>query len=70
MPIESVVVMVIGLAGGLAVGGGFVAFLTVLGVIPRMTQLTKTQRLIHYYVLAIISRNTVWDMGKPLLFFL
>lgn len=55
MPIESILVMLIGLAGGLAVGSGFVAFLTVLGVAPRMTQLTKTQRFIHYYEWAIIS---------------
>ena len=54
MPIESVLVMIIGLAGGLAVGGGLVAFLTVLGVVPRVTQLTKTQRLLSYYVWAII----------------
>lgn len=54
MPIESVLVMVIGLAGGLAVGSGFVAFLTLLGVAPRMTQLTKTKRFIHHYIWAMI----------------
>ncbi|CAH0345609.1 stage V sporulation protein AB [Bacillus sp. CECT 9360] len=44
----------VGLAGGLAVGAGFVAFLTVLKVIPRLTQLTKTMKMIHYYELAIV----------------
>ena len=34
----------LGLASGFAVGAGFVAFLTVLGVIPRLTQLTKTMQ--------------------------
>ncbi|MBM7701659.1 stage V sporulation protein AB [Metabacillus iocasae] len=45
----------IGFAGGLAVGGGFVAFLTVLGVIPRLMQLTKTMKYIQAYEWAVIS---------------
>ncbi len=45
----------VGLAGGFATGAGFVAFLTVLGVIPRLTQLTKTMKMIHYYEGAIIA---------------
>lgn len=45
----------IGLSSGFAVGAGFVAFLTVLGVIPRLTQLTKTICYIHYYEWAIVT---------------
>lgn len=41
--------IIIGFAGGLAVGTGFVAFLVVLGVIPRLTQLTKTMKWIRAY---------------------
>ena len=44
----------IGLSSGFAVGAGFVAFLTVLGVIPRLTQLTKTMGFISYYEWAIV----------------
>jgi stage V sporulation protein AB len=44
-----------GFAGGIAVGGGFVAFLTVLGVIPRLTQLTKSVQFIHVYEWAVIA---------------
>ncbi|PLT34814.1 stage V sporulation protein AB [Bacillus sp. V5-8f] len=44
----------VGFAGGLAVGAGFVAFLTVLKVIPRLTQLTKTSKMIHHYEFAIV----------------
>lgn len=44
----------IGLSSGFAVGAGFVAFLTVLGVIPRLTQLTKTISFIRYYEWAIV----------------
>lgn len=52
----------IGFSSGLAVGSGFVAFLTVLGIIPRLTQLTKTMKMIHFYewsvVLGVVSGAT------------
>jgi stage V sporulation protein AB len=54
MTIKVIAVMFIGLAGGLAVGSGFVAFLTVLGIIPRMTQLTKTMKMIRHYEWAVV----------------
>lgn len=44
----------IGFSGGLAVGGGFVAFITVLGLIPRLLQLTKTYRYIKIYTACVI----------------
>jgi stage V sporulation protein AB len=49
MTIEILTVIFVGFAGGLAVGTGFVAFLVVLGVIPRLTQLTKTMKWIRAY---------------------
>lgn len=42
MVIKSVFLAFIGFGGGIAVGSGFVAFLTVLGIIPRLMQLSKT----------------------------
>ena len=54
MTISILVVLLTGLAGGLAVGAGFVAFLSVLGVIPRLTQLTKTMSLIYWYEWSIV----------------
>jgi|SRR5690606_6049927 len=39
----------VGLASGLAVGSGLVAFLTILGVIPRLVHLTKTQQFFRFY---------------------
>ncbi|WP_409289066.1 stage V sporulation protein AB [Peribacillus sp. SCS-37] len=54
MMIELVAVLLVGLAGGLAVGSGFVAFLTVLGIVPRLTQLTKTKHKIRQYEWAVI----------------
>lgn len=37
----------IGLSWGIAVGSGFVAFITVLDIIPRLTQLTNSHRHIR-----------------------
>ena len=54
MTIKVLGVIFIGLAGGLAVGSGFVAFLTVLGIIPRLTQLSKTVKMIRYYEWAVV----------------
>ncbi|GGA60882.1 stage V sporulation protein AB [Ornithinibacillus halotolerans] len=50
----NVIEIFIGFAGGLAVGCGFVAFLTVLGIIPRLIQLTKTLHLIKVYTGCVI----------------
>ncbi|PMC39780.1 stage V sporulation protein AB [Bacillus sp. UMB0899] len=54
MIVNSIILIIIGLSGGLVVGSGFVAFLAVLGIIPRLTQLTKTYQFIHVYEGAII----------------
>ncbi|MFC4324102.1 stage V sporulation protein AB [Litchfieldia salsa] len=47
MILKIILIVFIGFASGLAVGAGFVAFLAVLGIIPRLTQLTKTWKYIH-----------------------
>jgi stage V sporulation protein AB len=62
MPIELILLLIIGFSGGIAVGAGFVAFLAVLGIIPRLTQLTRTKNYIRYYELAIIigSITSAW----------
>ncbi|RIW33569.1 stage V sporulation protein AB [Bacillus salacetis] len=54
MTINIIILGFVGLAGGLAVGSGLVAFLTVLGIIPRLTQLTKTMKMIHFYEWAVV----------------
>ncbi len=53
--------MIIGLAGGLAVGGGFVAFLVVLDIIPRLVQLSKSYNSIRSYEGAIVAGVMVWS---------
>ncbi|NGQ94643.1 stage V sporulation protein AB [Brevibacillus sp. SYP-B805] len=51
--------VLIGLGGGLAVGSGFVAFIIVLDIIPRLTQLTHSQRYIHCYEWALVC-GALW----------
>lgn len=45
----------IGLAGGIVVGSGFVAFLVLLDIIPRLTQLTRSWKQVHVYEAAVVS---------------
>lgn len=45
---------IIGFAGGIVVGGGFIAFIMLLGVIPRLAQLSKTNYLVKYYGACVI----------------
>ncbi|PLR84563.1 stage V sporulation protein AB [Bacillus canaveralius] len=54
MIIHVLAVSFIGFAAGLTVGAGFVAFLTVLGIIPRLTQLSKTIKKIFSYEWAVV----------------
>lgn len=54
MIINYSIVIIIGLGGGLAVGSGLVAFLTVLGIIPRLTQLSKTKNYIRHYEWGVV----------------
>jgi len=52
--IKIIAILFLGVASGLAVGSGFVAFLTVLGIIPRLTQLSKTLKMIQHYEWAVV----------------
>lgn len=63
MTISVLFVMFIGLAGGVAVGSGFVAFLTVLGIIPRLTQLSKTMKMIHWYEWSVVVGAIAGTIG-------
>lgn len=50
----------IGLAGGIAVGSGVVAFLVVLDIIPRLAQLTRSFSKIHAYEAAVVLGSLVF----------
>ncbi|MGI6184869.1 MAG: stage V sporulation protein AB [Brevibacillus sp.] len=47
--------VLIGLGGGVAVGSGFVAFITVLDIIPRLAQLTNAKRYIQALEWALVA---------------
>lgn len=64
MTIKILAVLFLGLASGLAAGSGFVAFLTVLGVIPRLTQLSKTMKMIQHYEWAVVIGALVGVLGS------
>src|SRR5699024_7691879 len=69
--------IIIGLAGGLAVGAGFVAFITLLGIIPRLIQLSKSYKFIQVFSACVIAgslfgtylsfANITWDYSIILL---
>lgn len=50
----------IGLAGGVAVGSGLVAFLTVLDIVPRLTVLTDSRRQVRLYEIAFVMGAVVF----------
>lgn len=76
MMIEAISAVLIGFSGGISVGAGYVAFLTVLNIIPRLTQLTKSVRNVHHYEAAVILGAVIgtifslWDFTLNLSFIL
>lgn len=56
-------VAVLGLAGGLAVGGGLVAILIVFDLIPRLAQLANAFRLSVWFETAIIGGALYWTFA-------
>ncbi|MGO0060937.1 stage V sporulation protein AB [Brevibacillus fluminis] len=71
--LQDFALIVTGLSGGIAVGSGFVAFITVLDIIPRLTQLTSSASYIRSYEWALITGVLfftlvdffVWVMNLP-----
>lgn len=55
MMIKVIFLMAVGFANGAIVGVGLVAFLIVLGIIPRLVQLTKTMKFIQAYEWSVVS---------------
>lgn len=56
-------VIIAGLAGGFAVGGGFVAFIVVLDIIPRLAQISYTRDRIAWLEGAVIYGVMYWSMA-------
>lgn len=63
--VSNALVSFVGLASGLAVGGGFVAFLTVLGIVPRLIQLLGSKHRLRALEGAIVL-GTLMGVGGSL----
>ncbi|WP_232696251.1 stage V sporulation protein AB [Brevibacillus daliensis] len=55
MILSYIIIFIVGLGWGIAVGSGFVAFISVLDIIPRLTQITGSKSYMRYYEWAIIA---------------
>lgn len=53
-PIEVGLTLLLGIAGGIAVGGGVIALFVVLDMIPRLAQLTGSYEKVHWYEGAMV----------------
>jgi|SRR5699024_2772966 len=51
---SNVVQVIIGFSSGIAVGSGFVAFLTILGIIPRLLQLSHAEAYVKVFICSVI----------------
>lgn len=56
-------IVIFGLAGGLAVGGGFVAFLVVLDIIPRLAQLARCRQWLKWLEIAVTAGVIYWTLA-------
>ena len=46
--------IIIGFSSGISVGAGFIAFITILGVIPQLIQISHAQKHVKIFVVSII----------------
>lgn len=51
--------ILLGIAGGIAVGGGVIALFIVLDMIPRLAQLTRSYHRVHWYEGAMVAGSLV-----------
>lgn len=72
MLIKQIVLCVLGLCSGVAVAAGVFAFITMLGIVPRMAARTNTAKRIFLYENAIIwggALGNIWylfELSLPL----
>ncbi|MCD8089113.1 MAG: stage V sporulation protein AB [Clostridiales bacterium] len=57
--LKTLVLIIIGLGSGLFVAGGVVAFIAIIGVVPRLAQKTNTKQFIKLYEEAIIAGGII-----------
>lgn len=60
--LEAGFMIFIGISGGIAVGGGLVALLTVLDLIPRLAQIIRSQHRVRLFESAVITGALFWTV--------
>lgn len=53
--LQTALLVFLGVAGGIAVGGGLVSLLVVLDIIPRLAQLSRAWRRVYAFETAVVS---------------
>ncbi|WP_150270939.1 stage V sporulation protein AB [Paenibacillus tepidiphilus] len=51
--------LLLGIAGGIAVGGGVIALFIVLDMVPRLAQLTSSYDKVHWYEGAMVGGSLI-----------
>jgi stage V sporulation protein AB len=59
----NLLVVLLGLSGGIAVGSGLVALLVILDLIPRLAQLARGYRQSVWFETAIIAGSVFWSLA-------
>ncbi|MBT2290794.1 stage V sporulation protein AB [Paenibacillus albidus] len=54
-PISLGLNLLLGIAGGIAVGGGLIALFVLLDIVPRLAQLTSSYHRVHWYEGALVG---------------
>ncbi|NMO96921.1 stage V sporulation protein AB [Paenibacillus lemnae] len=63
LQLQDVLSILLGVAGGIAVGGGVIALIIVLDIVPRLAQLTFTYHRVHWYEGALIAGSLMGTMA-------
>ena len=63
MLVKYILLILISVSGGVVVAGGVFAFITMIGVFPRLASRTNTSAYIYYYETAIIAGGTVGNLA-------
>ncbi|MDQ0194507.1 stage V sporulation protein AB [Paenibacillus wynnii] len=62
-PISLGLTLLLGIAGGVAVGSGVIALFIVLDMIPRLAQLTSSYNKVHWYEGAMVGGSLIGTLS-------
>mgnify|MGYP000020283298 CR=1 FL=1 len=62
-PIALGFTLLLGIAGGIAVGSGVIALFIVLDMVPRLAQLTSSYNKVHWYEGAMVGGSLIGTMS-------